>query len=159
MWTPSLSIVELIFRGVIVYLALFALLRFIGKKHVGELSPFDLVVLLIISETVSGSLVGDDHSLTAGFVSAATLVAVVQIVGYFTWRFRKAERLVEGVPRILVRHGHVNDSVMAEEQITRAELIEALRREGHTSLTGIRFALLETDGSITLAAREQGGKE
>jgi uncharacterized membrane protein YcaP (DUF421 family) len=58
-----------------------------------------------------------------------------------------------------VRHGHVNDSVMAEEQITRAELIEALRREGHTSLTGIRFALLETDGSITLAAREQGGKE
>ena len=155
MWTPSLSIVELIFRGVVVYLVIFALLRFIGKKHVGELSPFDLVVLLIISETVDGSLIGDDDSLTGGLISAVTLVAVVQIVGYLTWRFRKAGRLVEGVPRILVRHGHVNNRVLDEEQVTRAELIEALRREGHTSLTGIRFAVLETDGSITLAAREQ----
>lgn len=151
MWTPSLSIVELIFRGVVVYLALFSLLRFIGKKHIGELSPFDLVVLLIISETVTGSLIGDDHSLTAGLISAATLVGVVQVVGYITWRYRKAEQLVDGVPRILVRHGHVDNKVMEEEQVTRAELIEALRREGHTSLTGIRFAILETDGSITLA--------
>ena len=155
MWTPSLSILELIFRGVVVYLVLFALMRFIGKKHVGELSPFDLVVLLIISETVDGSLIGDDHSLTGGLISAATLVVLVQIVGYFTWRSRKAERLVDGVPRVLVRHGHVNDRIMKEEQITRGELIEALRREGHTALTDIRFAMLETDGSITLAARRK----
>jgi hypothetical protein len=155
MWIPSLSILELIFRGVAVYLVLFALMRFIGKKHVGELSPFDLVVLLIISETVDGSLIGDDHSLTGGLVSAATLVVLVQIVGYFTWRSRKAERLVDGVPRVLVRHGHVNDRAMKEEQITRGELIEALRREGHTALTDIRFAMLETDGSITLAARRK----
>jgi uncharacterized membrane protein YcaP (DUF421 family) len=67
---------------------LFALLRFIGKKHVGELSPFDLVVLLIISETVDGSLIGDDQSLTGGLISAATLVAIVQIVGYLTWHYR-----------------------------------------------------------------------
>jgi uncharacterized membrane protein YcaP (DUF421 family) len=155
MWIPSLSIVELIFRGVVVYLVLFALLRFIGKKHVGELSPFDLVVLLIISETVDASLIGDDHSLTGGLVSAATLVAVVQIVGYVTWRFRKAERLVDGVPRLLVRHGRVNDEVLDEEQVTRAELIEALRREGHSSLTRVRFAILETDGSITLGMRSK----
>ena len=155
MWIPSLSILELIFRGVVVYLVLFALMRFIGKKHVGELSPFDLVVLLIISETVDGSLIGDDHSLTGGLISAATLVVLVQIVGYFTWRSRKAERLVDGVPRVLVRHGHVNDRVMKEEQITRGELIEALRREGHTALTDIRFAMLEPDGSITLAARKK----
>ena len=82
----------LIFRGVVVYLVLFALLRFIGKKHVGELSPFDLVVLLIISETVDASLIGDDHSLTGGLISAATLVVVVQIVGYLTWRFKKVGR-------------------------------------------------------------------
>jgi hypothetical protein len=155
MWTPSLSVVELIVRGLVVYLVLFALMRFIGKKHVGELSPFDLVVLLIISETVDGSLIGDDHSLTGGLISAATLVVLVQIVGYFTWRSRKAERLVDGVPRVLVRHGHVNDRIMKEEQITRGELIEALRREGHTALTDIRFAMLETDGSITLAARRK----
>src|SRR5262245_39493420 len=107
MWVPSVDVFELIIRGIVVYLVLFALLRFIGKKHVGDRSPFDLVVLLIISETVDGSLIGDDKSLTGGLISAATLVAMVQLVGYLTWRFRSIERFVE--PRILVHHGHVCD--------------------------------------------------
>ena len=153
MLIPEIPVMELIFRGVIVYLALFALLRFIGKKHVGELSPFDLVVLLIISETVDGSLIGDDHSLTGGLISAATLIAIVQIVGYITWRYRGAERLVDGVPKILVRHGRVNKNVMNDEQVTYAELIEAVRRKGHSSMLNVRAAILETDGSITLTMR------
>jgi uncharacterized membrane protein YcaP (DUF421 family) len=153
MFIPEIPVLELIVRGAIVYFALFALLRFIGKKHVGELSPFDLVVLLIISETVDGSLIGDDHSLTGGLISAATLVAIVQIVGYLTWRYRSAERLVDGVPTVLVRHGKVNKEVMNDEQVTTAELLEALRREGHSSLSSVRVAILETDGTITLATR------
>jgi uncharacterized membrane protein YcaP (DUF421 family) len=159
MFTPDIPVMELIFRGVIVYFALFALLRFIGKKHVGELSPFDLVVLLIISETVDASLIGDDHSLTGGLISAATLIAIVQIVGSVTWRYRRAEKLVDGVPKILVRHGHVNQKIMNDEQVTYAELIEALRREGHSSLLKVRAAILETDGSITFAmAPSEGGR-
>jgi uncharacterized membrane protein YcaP (DUF421 family) len=154
MWTPQVDVLELIVRGIVVYLILFVLLRFIGKKHVGELSPFDLVVLLIISETVDGSLIGDDHSLTGGLISAATLVVLVQIVGFFTWKFKNVEKFVDGVPRILVRHGEVRGSVLKEEQITRAELLEALRREGCSALTKVRFAMLETDGSITLAKRD-----
>jgi uncharacterized membrane protein YcaP (DUF421 family) len=154
MWLPEISILELIIRGVVVYLALFALLRFIGKKHVGELSPFDLVVLLIISETVDGSLIGEDHSLTGGLISAATLVAVVQIVGYLTWRCRSVEKFIEGVPQILVRHGEVERSTLRQEQVTMAELLEAMRRQGHASVTSIRFAILETDGSITMAAKK-----
>jgi uncharacterized membrane protein YcaP (DUF421 family) len=154
MWVPEISVLELVVRGVVVYLVLFALLRFIGKKHVGELSPFDLVVLLIISETVDGSLIGKDHSLTGGLISAATLVLVVQIVGYLTWRFRSVEKFIEGVPRILIRHGEVKNAALDQERVTMAELIEAIRREGHSSVTNIRFAILETDGSITLAAKK-----
>jgi len=75
MFDLSLSIGELIVRAAAVYFVLFVLLRFIGKKHVGELSPFDLVVLLIISETVDGSLIGNDGSLIGGLISAATLVS------------------------------------------------------------------------------------
>jgi uncharacterized membrane protein YcaP (DUF421 family) len=143
-------------RGAIVYLALFMLLRFIGKKHVGELSPFDLVVLLIIiSETVDGSLIGDDRSLTGGLISAATLVVLVQFVGFFTWRFRNVEKVVDGIPRILVRHGEVRDDALKQEQVTRAELLEALRRESCSALTNVRFAILETDGSITVARRSE----
>ena len=153
MWIPQESVLDLIIRGIVVYVSLWVLLRFIGKKHVGELSPFDLVVLLILSETVDGSLIGDDHSLTGGLISAATLVGVVQLVGYFTWRFKMVERFVDGLPRILVRHGAVCDDTLNGEQVTRSELLEALRREGHSSLTNVRLAVLETDGSITFATR------
>jgi uncharacterized membrane protein YcaP (DUF421 family) len=155
MWVPSVDVGELVLRGVVVYAVLFALLRFIGKKHVGELSPFDLVVLLIVSETVDGSLIGDDKSLTGGLISVATLVVVVQLVGYLTWRFRSVERLVDGEPTVLVRHGDVCDRAMRSEQVTRAELMEALRREGCSSLVNLRYAVLETDGSITIGVRSK----
>ena len=153
MWIPEESIIDLIIRGLVVYIVLFVLLRFVGKKHIGELSPFDLVVLLIISETVDGSLIGDDHSLTGGLISAATLVALVQVVGYLTWRFKGVESFVDGNPRVLIRHGNIDQDVLQSEQVTRAELLEALRREGHTAISKVRFAFLETDGSISVGSR------
>src|SRR5262245_46092267 len=89
MWIPQDDVLDLVVRGVVVYFVLFLLLRFVGKKHVGELSPFDLVVLLIISETVDGSLIGDDHSLTGGLISAATLVVTTELVAANTFRSLK----------------------------------------------------------------------
>jgi uncharacterized membrane protein YcaP (DUF421 family) len=153
MLVPDLSIFELIARATVVYFALFFLLRFVGKKHVGQLSPFDLVILLIISETVDASLIGDDNSLTGGLISATTLIAIVQLIGYFTWQNKPTERRIEGLPRILVRNGKVDNKVMADEQVTRSELIEALRREGCSSLLSVRFAVLENDGSISIGKR------
>lgn len=150
MFDLSISVGEFIIRAAVVYLVLFLLLRFIGKKHVGQLSPFDLVVLLIISETVDGSLIGNDGSLIGGLISAATLVLIVQLVGYITWKSKKAARFIEGRPRVLVRRGQVNSEILNKEQITRSELIEALRHEGTCSLTNVRFAVLENDGTITI---------
>jgi uncharacterized membrane protein YcaP (DUF421 family) len=129
MWVPDIGVIELIVRATVVYFALLLLLRFIGKKHVGQMSPFDLVVLLIISETVDGSLIGDDKSLTGGLISAATLIVLVAVMGYLTWHNRTVERCVDGRPKILVRHGHVLDEVLTDQQVTRSELMEALRQQ------------------------------
>jgi uncharacterized membrane protein YcaP (DUF421 family) len=153
MFSLSMGLGELILRAVIVYFFLFAILRFGGKKHVGEMAPFDLVVLLILSETVNGALIGEEKSLIGGLVSAATLLAIVQVVNYVSWRSKKVERLFEGTPKVLVRHGHVIEEVMAQEKVTHSELIEALRREGCTSLASVRFAVLENDGTITVGIR------
>ena len=153
MFSLSLGVGELIVRGFAMYAFVFVLLRVVGKKHIGEMTPFDLVVLLIISETVQGSMIGDDTSLVGGLIAAGTLFALVYAVNYASWRSKTAERLFEGVPKILVRNGRVRRLALIEERITRAELIEALRREGCTSLTGVRFAVLETDGSITVGLR------
>ena len=153
MFAPTTGIGELMLRVIIVYAAVFLLLRVVGKKHVGELAPFDLLVLLLLSESVQNALVGDDKSVTGGVVAAATLFGISQIVGYVAWHSKRAERVLEGTPRVLVRHGRVLKDVLAREQITHSELLEALRREGCTSLVNVRYAVLENDGAITIGLR------
>ena len=153
MFVPTVPVSELLLRVALVYAAVFLLLRVVGKKHVGELAPFDLVVLLLLSECVQNALIGDDKSLTGGVIAAAALFGLNHLVGYSAWRSKKAERLLEGAPRLLVRHGRVLDSSLEREQITRSELLEALRREGCTSLVNVRYAILENDGGISVGLR------
>jgi uncharacterized membrane protein YcaP (DUF421 family) len=158
MFVPAIGIGELLLRVAVVYAGVFLLLRIVGKKHVGELAPFDLVVLLLLSECVQNALIADDTSLTGGLIAAAALFGLNQVVGYAAWRDRKMERLLEGTPRFLVRHGRVLKDVLAREQITQSELMEALRREGCTSLTNVRYAILENDGDISIGLRAQGNR-
>lgn len=152
---PSLGIGELLLRVVMVYLAIFFLLRVVGRKHVGELAPFDLVVLLLLSECVQNALIADETSVTGGLIAAAALFALNHLVGYASWRSKRAERLLEGTPRLLVRHGKVLEKSLEDEQITRSELMEALRREGCASLANVRYAILENDGAITVGVRRR----
>ena len=153
MFTLSEGIGELILRATIVYLFIFALLRLLGKKHVSQMAPFDLVVLLIISESVQNALIGDDKSVTGGLVASATIVGLTALLGYASWRNKTVAHVLEGRPRLLVRNGRVLKNVLAREQITHAELLEALRRQGCASLARVRYAILENDGDITIGLR------
>jgi uncharacterized membrane protein YcaP (DUF421 family) len=157
MFIPSVAVWELILRAAIIYVFVFVLLRMLGKKHVGEMAPFDLVILLILSEAVQNALVADEKSVTGGLVVAGTLFGISQLIGYVTWKNKRAERFLEGAPRVLVRHGTIDRAAMAEEQITHAELLEALRQEGCTTLTKVRYAVLENDGAITIGLRSDKG--
>jgi len=153
MFVTSVAVGELILRAVIIYVFVFVLLRMLGKKHVGEMAPFDLVILLILSEAVQNALVADDKSVTGGLVVAGTLFGISHLIGYVTWKNKRAERFFDGAPRVLVRHGRIDRAAMAEEQITHAELLEALRQEGCTTVTKVRYAVLENDGAITIGLR------
>ena len=155
MFTPTIAIPELVFRVAVIYLGVFLLLRVVGKRHVGELAPFDLVVLLLHSECVQNALIGEDKSVTGGLIAAGTLFGLNQLVTYVTWRSKGAERILEGTPRVLVRHGKVQADVLAKERITHSELLEALRREGCASITKVRYAILEPDGDITIGLRSE----
>jgi uncharacterized membrane protein YcaP (DUF421 family) len=128
MFDMSIGVSEHIFRAVVVYVFLFLLLRFVGKKHVGELAPFDLLVLLTLSETVQNAMIGEDKSLIGGLISAGTLIALVQVMGYLSWRSKKIQRLLEGKPTVLVRHGRRHKEMM-RERVSISELTEALRRQ------------------------------
>jgi uncharacterized membrane protein YcaP (DUF421 family) len=111
-----------------------------------------LLVLLILSETVQNAMIGDDKSLIGGLISAGTLIALVQVMGYLSWRSKKMQRLLEGKPKVLVRHGRRHKEMM-RERVSISELTEALRRQGCTDITNVRVAILENDGNITVVKR------
>lgn len=155
MFEMSVGSGEHVLRATIVYVFLFVLLRFVGKKSVGELAPFDIIVLLILSETVQNAMVGDDKSLTGGLVSAATLIILAQAMNLLSWSNKRLARVIEGTPRILVSHGRRLKQAMERERVSIAELTEAMRREGHSNISDIRFAILENDGKISIIPRER----
>src|SRR5215467_14351507 len=113
---------ELILRSVVVYGFLLVLLRLTGKRQVGQLSPFDLVLLLVLSNAVQNSMNGGDNSLIGGLVSATTLVAVNYLVGFLTFKSKRMEVLIEGRPLVLIHNGKLFEDVMARAQLTHHEL-------------------------------------
>jgi len=140
----------LVARAVLIYGFLFVMFRFLGKKHTGELAPFDLLILLIISETVQNGLIGDDKSVIGAMICASTLFIIMQALNYVSWRSRKASRLIEGVPKVLVRDGVPIDPVMEKEKITKQELLEAMRSSGCSNIGDVRAAILENNGKISI---------
>src|SRR6266699_1030016 len=118
MWTISLPHWwEFVARAVIVYAFLLVILRLTGKRQVGQLAPFDLVLLLVLSNAVQNSMNGGDNSITGGMILAATLVALNWLIGYLTFRSKPLEHLIEGRPVILVHNGHVNRRAMRWTQV------------------------------------------
>ena len=121
MWIPDLVWWEFIARGVIVYVFLLGLLRLTGKRQIGQMAPFDLVLLLVLSNAVQNSMNGGDNSVTGGLVSAATLVGLNWLVGVVTYRSKTLEAWIEGRPVILIHNGRVNQAALRSVQLTRHE--------------------------------------
>jgi uncharacterized membrane protein YcaP (DUF421 family) len=156
MWTLSVAWWELILRSLIVYAFLLALLRITGKRQVGQLAPFDLVLLLVLSNAVQNAMNGGDNSVIGGIISAATLVTLNFFVGYVTYRNKRLEVLIEGQPEVLIHNGRLFEKVMARAQLTHHELNAALRQAGCLSVAEVHCAILENNGTITVTQRTGG---
>lgn len=150
MFTLSVPWWEFIVRGVVIYLFLLVLLRVTGKRQIGQMSPFDLVLLLILSNAVQNSMNAGDNSLVGGMLSAATLVALNYGVGLATFKSKRVERLVEGRAQLIVHDGKIFEDVMREASITREELETMLREAGFFALKDVRLAVLENNGKISV---------
>jgi uncharacterized membrane protein YcaP (DUF421 family) len=145
---------EFVVRGAVVYTFLLILLRITGKRQVGQLAPFDLVLLLVLSNAVQNSMVGGDNSLAGGLISATTLVMLNFLVGVATWRNKKLESLVEGRPQILIHNGQLFDDVVSKAHLTHHELNAALRRGGCSCVDEVHSAILENSGEISVVAKK-----
>jgi len=150
---------ELILRSAVVYSALIVILRVSGKRQVGQLAPFDLVLLLVLSNAVQNSMNGGDNSLVGGLISALTLIALNYTVGFATFKSKRLEAIIEGRPVILIHNGRVLEDVLATAQVTHHELDAALRQSGYACIDDVQRAILENNGSITVISRTHGSSE
>ncbi len=114
------------------------------------MSPFDLVLLLVLSNAVQNSMNGGDNSIAAGLILSITLVGINWLTGYITYKSKAAERFIEGSPEVLLHNGKLYEKALADAQLTREELMSALRSEGFSDFNQVRAAILENDGSISV---------
>jgi len=153
-FVPDIPITEKVLRSVVVYLFLLVAFRLTGKRQVGQLTPFDLIVLLIISNVVQNALIGNDNSLGGGLVGAAAILALNSAVVEVTYRSRRARRLLEAQPTLLIHDGRLLEDNMRRERVTLDDLLAALRRNGVMDPAQVRVAMLEENGGISVIRRE-----
>lgn len=145
----ELDVVELIVRAIAVYGVLLLMMRLTGKRTVGQFTPFDLLVVMLVSEAAGPSMTGDDHSLLGGLLVCLILIGLNTLVGVITARSRFAERLLEGEAVLLGRDGQIFEAARKKHRVPRNDIEQALR-EADCDLHELRYAFLEADGKISI---------
>jgi uncharacterized membrane protein YcaP (DUF421 family) len=154
MFALGVPIAEKILRPIIVYIFLIIGLRLSGKRELAQLNPFDLIVLLTLSNTVQNAIIGNDNSVTGGIIGAASLLAVNYLVVRFLYDHRKLDQLVEGSADVLIENGKVHEHKLKRELITKEELAAAARKQGFDSLSEVQQCVLEPGGTLSFTARK-----
>jgi uncharacterized membrane protein YcaP (DUF421 family) len=159
-WTDmfhlGVPVLEKILRPILIYAFLVGGLRLAGKRELAQLNPFDLVVLLTLSNTVQNAIIGDDTSVTGGLIGAATLLLINYAVVRFLYNHERFERLVEGDADVLIDGGRIVRRALKKNLITRTDLTAAAHRQGFASLADVERAVMEASGTITFVARTPG---
>jgi uncharacterized membrane protein YcaP (DUF421 family) len=152
---PGIPVVEKIVRPLVIYGFLVLILRVQGQRALAQMNPFDLVVLLTLSNTVQNAIIGNDNSLLGGMIGATTLVLANLLTIRFLYRHPRLDRTLEGQPVVLVRNGRILQENLDRTLITRDELMAAIHRQGILDLADVREAILETSGTISVFPRER----
>ena len=138
---------------IVVYFFLVVVLRVFGKRELAQLNPFDLVVLLSLSNTVQNAIIGNDNSLTGGLIGAFTLLGVNYLVVRFLFRHRRLDQIFEGKPTVLIEHGQIVKHALAKELLTRSELMTVLHRQGFDGLEDVERCVLEPGGTFYIQGK------
>ncbi|MGA2807841.1 MAG: YetF domain-containing protein [Terracidiphilus sp.] len=152
MFQLPLPILEKLLRPIIVYLVLVLLLRLFGKRELAQLNPFDLVVLLSLSNTVQNAIIGDDNSVSGGIIGAFSLLAINWLVVRVLFRSKKLTRALEGRATVLVRNGQIDQRALQRESLSREELISVIHRQGFEDVHQVHRCELEPNGTFYVEA-------
>ncbi|HET7873981.1 MAG TPA: YetF domain-containing protein [Methylomirabilota bacterium] len=151
---PEIQVAEKVLRAAVVYLFLLVAFRLTGKRQLGLLTAFDVVLLLVISNVVQNAMIGADNSLGGGLIGATVILALNALVAWATFRFKRAERVLEHAPTVIIKHGRVLRTSLRRERLSLPELRAALREHGVVSMRDVRYAILEEDGHVSVIPRQ-----
>ncbi len=154
MFALQVPLLEKIMRPLLVYVALIVLLRIFGKRELAQLNPFDLIVLLTLSNTVQNAIIGNDNSLLGGLIGALALQTGNYLVVRFVLRHRRLDQVLEGKPSVLIQNGRIHTKALARELMTASELAVVARRQGYRSLAEIERCVLEPGGAFVFTPEE-----
>jgi uncharacterized membrane protein YcaP (DUF421 family) len=154
MFHLPVPLVEKLLRPVIVYLVLVLLLRLFGKRELAQLNPFDLVVLLSLSNTVQNAIIGEDNSVTGGVIGAISLLTINWLVVRLLFRSPRLSRALEGKAAVLIRDGHIDQRALKKEALTREELVEVVHRQGFEHIHDVHRCELEPNGMFYIEPRD-----
>ncbi|WP_423600171.1 DUF421 domain-containing protein [Roseateles sp. MS654] len=153
MFDMTVSPWELLARAVLIYLALLLMVRLSGKRTVGQFTPFDLLVVMLLSEGVSNGLSGGDESVTGAWLVAAVLIAMNGLIGFLGSRSKRVERILEGSPVLIGRDGQWFHDVIRRHRLSDLDVEKSLR-ESDCSLSDVKIAILESDGTISIVKKK-----
>lgn len=145
---------ETVVRVVVIYLFLMVGLRILGKREFGQMSPLEFITLLMVPELVSNALQREDYSIVDAMVAVATLLSLTLLTSLALHKSKRAEKLIAGTPVVLVHHGQLVPDTMNYERVTPDEICDAMHKAGLDRFSEIRWAILETNGMITIVPEE-----
>jgi uncharacterized membrane protein YcaP (DUF421 family) len=158
LWHLDVSWEEKVLRAIFVYAFLLIALRLFGRRELSQLTAFDLIVLLTLSNILQNAMIGNDNSVTGGLIGATVLLSVNAAIAYAAFRSRRFERLVEGVPQVLIHAGRVDAKAMRSTLITEQDLIAAIHNQGLERFEDVRLAIAEPNGTISVIPEPNAGK-
>jgi uncharacterized membrane protein YcaP (DUF421 family) len=159
MFHVPLPLIEKILRPVIVYLCLIVFLRLFGKRELAQLNPFDLVVLLSLSNTVQNAMIGDDNSVTGGIVGALSLLAINWLLMWVLYRTPKVNAALEGKKSTLIRGGVVDEAELKKQILTHEELISVLNKNGFNDPADVEMCVLEPNGTFYVQGKSPSSSD
>ena len=152
------SLIEVILRTSAIYGVLFVAIRLLGKREVSQFTPFDLILLLTLANSVQNAMVGDNTSLVAGISAALTLLVLNFLLGHLLARHNRLRHWIEGTPTLLIRHGKIEWLALKRENLDMETLMAAVRSHGLQQIYEVDLAVLELDGSISVIGNHEGSK-
>jgi uncharacterized membrane protein YcaP (DUF421 family) len=145
---------DIVYRAAVIYFFLWFVTRIIGKRELGSMSAFELIVLVTMGDLIQQGTTQEDFSVTGAMLAVGTFASLMILFSWLSFRFRRTRAVIEGMPVVVVSHGEMRKDVMSYERVDRDELFEALREQGIDDLAKVRFGVLEPDGKFSFFTEE-----